>query len=86
MAVTLPAGNRHVAVSGDSREAKTLDWPDEFKQFRDAPLTKIAMNFRVVERDAAHCTVITETRVYAGGAPVVRRFAAYWRVFIRAAH
>jgi hypothetical protein len=38
------------------------------------------MNFRLVERDAADCTVITETRVYAGGAPVVRRFAAYWRV------
>src|ERR1035438_8826591 len=54
--------------------------PDEFQNFREAPLAKIAMNFRLVERDAAHCTVITETRVYAGGAPVVRRFAAYWRV------
>ena len=54
--------------------------PDEFQNFREAPLAKIAMNFRLVERDAAHCTVITETRVYAGGAPVVRRVAAYWRV------
>jgi hypothetical protein len=53
--------------------------PDEFQNFREAPLAKIAMNFRLVERDAAHCTVITETRVYAGGAPAVRRFAAYWR-------
>src|ERR1017187_1913727 len=54
--------------------------PDEFQNFREAPLAKIAMNFRLVERDAAHCTVTTETRVYAGGAPVVRRVAAYWRV------
>src|ERR1039458_6681530 len=86
--VRTPAGFR-ARCAGDFRPAGAGAFggawnpkadPDEFQNFREAPLAKIAMNFRLVERDAAHCTVITETRVYAGGAPVVRRVAAYWRV------
>jgi hypothetical protein len=68
-----------IGVAAGGRGIRKLS-PEEFKEFRKAPLAKIAMNFRVVEEDAGRCMVITETRVYAAGPPVVRRFAAYWRV------
>ena len=68
-----------IGVAAGGRGIRRLT-PEEFKEFREAPLAKIAMNFRVVEEDAGRCMVITETRVYAACPPVVRRFAAYWRV------
>jgi hypothetical protein len=53
---------------------------EEFKTFQEAPLLKIAMNFRIEDLDATHCTLTTETRVYAVGRDVQRGFAAYWRM------
>jgi hypothetical protein len=52
----------------------------EFKQPHAAPFVKIAMNFRIQEVDAAHCSLTTETRVYAAGPRTLRGFAAYWRM------
>ena len=53
---------------------------EESKTLQQAPLIKIAMNFRIQEVDATHCTLTTETRVYAAGPQVVHGFAAYWRM------
>src|SRR3954452_18155439 len=47
---------------------------------RGDTLMKIGFNFRIVEVDASHCRVTTETRVYAEGRHMVRGFAAYWRM------
>jgi hypothetical protein len=43
-------------------------------------MLKIVMNFRIEEGDATHCTLSTETRVYAVGRDVLRGFAAYWKM------
>ena len=51
----------------------------EFRAFHPASLVKIAMNFRIQELDAAHCSLTTETLVYAAGTHVLRGFATYWR-------
>jgi hypothetical protein len=53
---------------------------DEFKQPHGGQFVRIAMNFRIVEVDAAHSTLTTETRVYVAGPQAVRGFAAYWRM------
>ena len=44
------------------------------------PRPAIAMNFRIEEVDAAHCTLNTETRVYVTGFHVLHGFAGYWRM------
>jgi hypothetical protein len=38
------------------------------------------MNFRIEEIEAAHCTLTTETRIYATGFHVLHGFAGYWRL------
>jgi len=53
---------------------------EEFTTLQQAPLIKIAMNFRIEEVDATHCTLSTETRVYAVGSQALHGFAAYWRM------
>jgi hypothetical protein len=68
-----------VGRAGDGRGSSKLS-AEEFKAIHQAPLVKIAMNFRIQEVDAAHCTLSTETRVYAVGPRVVRGFATYWRM------
>ena len=68
-----------VGRAGDGRGSSKLS-AEEFKAIHQAPLVKIAMNFRIQEVDAAHCTLSTETRVYAAGPRVVRGFATYWRM------
>jgi len=55
-----------VGRAGDGRGSSKLS-AEEFKAIHQAPLVKIAMNFRIQEVDAAHCTLSTETRVYAVG-------------------
>jgi hypothetical protein len=54
--------------------------PDEFGRLESAPMLKIAMNFHIRELDASHCTLTTETRVYAAGGHILRGFATYWRL------
>ena len=44
---------------------------EEFKASPPAPLIKIAMNFRIEDVDATHCSLTTETRVYADRKSVV---------------
>ncbi len=68
-----------VGRAGDGRGSSKLS-AEEFEAIHQAPLVKIAMNFRIQEADAAHCTLSTETRVYAAGPRVVRGFATYWRM------
>ena len=68
-----------IGRAGDGRTAKKLT-PDEFKALQQAPLIKIAMNFRIQEVDATHCVLTTETRVYAVGTHALRGFATYWRM------
>ena len=38
------------------------------------------MNFRIEDVDASHCSLTTETRVYAAGPRALRGFATYWRM------
>ena len=64
---------------GDGSGRRTLAAKD-FKTFHPAPLVKIAMNFRIEDGDATHCSLTTETRVYAAGPQVLHGFAAYWRM------
>lgn len=61
-------GRRHFATT-----------PAEFKTLEGSPLAKIAMNFRIEDAEAGHCTLTTETRVHAAGFNVLHGFAAYWR-------
>jgi hypothetical protein len=68
-----------IGRAGDGRGASKLS-AEEFKAIHQAPLVKIAMNFRIQEVDGAHSTLSTETRVYAAGPRVVRGFATYWRM------
>jgi hypothetical protein len=68
-----------VGRAGDGSGERTLT-AEAFKAFHPAPLVKIAMNFRIHDVDATHCTLTTETRVYALGPKVVRGFATYWRM------
>ena len=53
---------------------------DQFADDQEAPLLRIAMNFRILEADAAHCLLTTETRVDALGGDMRRGFATYWRL------
>lgn len=68
-----------IGRAGDGRTARKLT-ADEFKALHQAPLIKIAMNFRIQEVDATHCVLTTETRVYATGTHALHGFAAYWRM------
>jgi hypothetical protein len=68
-----------VAHSGDARGGK-MPAAGEFKTAHPAPVIKIAMNFHIREVYAAHCTLTTETRVYAAGTQVLHGFATYWRM------
>jgi len=68
-----------VGNAGDGHKRWRLT-AEEFKAFRPAPSIKIAMNFHIEEVDAAHCTLTTETRVYAAGSQALQGFAAYWRM------
>jgi len=54
--------------------------PAEFKALRQVPGVKIAMNFRVVDLDAGHSTLTTETRIYATGWLARQAWGAYWRM------
>lgn len=65
------------AGNGRGRSTRTVEG---FKALKDAPFLKVAMSFRIEDVDATHCTVATETRVYACGTHVLRGFAAYWRM------
>ena len=67
-------------VFGHAGDAHGSSSAEGFKTLHQAPLVKIAMNFRIRAVDAAHCTLSTETRVYAVGPQVVHGFAAYWRM------
>jgi hypothetical protein len=64
---------------GDARGRRTLA-AAEFKTSHPPPLIKIVMNFRIEDVDASHCSLTTETRVYAAGPRVLRGFATYWRM------
>jgi hypothetical protein len=57
--------------AGDGLGGKPLA-AAEFKEFRPAPVIKIVMNFRIEDVDAAHCSLTTETRVYAAGPHALR--------------
>jgi hypothetical protein len=65
--------------AGDGRRKRSKT-PEEFKALKQAPLIKIAANFRIEDVDATHCWLTTETRVYAAGTNAVRGFATYWRM------
>jgi hypothetical protein len=65
--------------AGDGRTARKLT-AEEFKTLHSAPLIKTVMNFRIEDVDATHCSLTTETRVYAVGPQALRGFAAYWRM------
>jgi len=52
----------------------------DFAAFHPAPYVKIVANFRIEDVDAAHCTLTTETRIYAAGSQALHGFAAYWRM------
>jgi hypothetical protein len=52
----------------------------EFKTSHPPPPIKIVMNFRIEDVDATHCSLTTETRVYAAGPRALRGFATYWRM------
>lgn len=68
-----------IGRAGDGRGARK--WAtEEFKALHRAPLVKIVMNFRIQDVDATHCSLTTETRVYAAGPQVLRGFATYWRM------
>jgi hypothetical protein len=64
----------------------TPDWarakrsPEQFKSLQTPNVAKIAMNFRVEERNAGECELFTETRVFATNASGRLAFAGYWRV------
>jgi hypothetical protein len=64
---------------GDGSGGRVLA-AEELKTFHPAPFIKIVMNFRIEEMDAAHCSLTTETRVYAAGPQALRGFATYWRM------
>ena len=64
---------------GDGRGEWQLT-AEKFKALHRAPLLKIVMNFRIQKVDATHCSLTTETRVYAAGPQVLRGFATYWRM------
>jgi hypothetical protein len=68
-----------IGRGGDARGGRMLA-AEEFRAFHPAPLVKIAMNFRIQEVDAVHCSLSTETRVYAAGSQVLHGFATYWRM------
>ena len=65
--------------AGDGRGEWQLT-AEKFKALHRAPLLKIVMNFRIQKVDATHCSLTTETRVYAAGPQVLRGFATYWRM------
>jgi hypothetical protein len=68
-----------IGRAGDAHAGRTLA-AEEFRKSHQAPLVKIAMNFRIEDVDATHCTLTTETRVYAAGMHVLQGFATYWRM------
>jgi hypothetical protein len=65
------------SVRGGRRRRLTAG---EFKAFPPGQLIKIVMNFRIQEVDATHCSLTTETRVYAAGPQALHGFATYWRM------
>ena len=65
--------------AGNPRGGRPLP-AEEFKAPHQAEFVKIVMNFRIQDVDATHCSLTTETRVYAAGPQVLRGFAAYWRM------
>lgn len=65
--------------AGDGRTAREVT-AEEFKTLHTAPLVKTVMNFRIQDVDSTHCSLTTETRVYAVGPQALRGFAAYWRM------
>jgi hypothetical protein len=68
-----------IGRAGSARGGRSLT-AEEFKLPFEAPRVKIVMNFHIDDVDATHCTLTTETRVYAVGTHVLRGFATYWRM------